>query len=252
MSAAADLFDAARALKRELTGNPNIGLDQEQDVDAFNAIISRWKPVVKTSPPVIDLTAGTKNPTALTNAAEFFAVVREAFGALSEEQVKGFERLLQAYGVAVWPIAYAAYGLATGWRETAKQMKPVKEAYWLSEDWRKNNLKYYPWYGRGDVQLTWRTNYLRADKELGLCGSLAANPELALRPDISAKVMVMGMEEGWFVPGHSLPIHLPGSGNASFDQYKQARRIINGTDAWEEIATNALKFEAALIAGGWR
>lgn len=49
MSAAA-FFNAARAYKRELTGEPAIGLTQE-DVDALNAVTA-WKPSV--SPPNVE------------------------------------------------------------------------------------------------------------------------------------------------------------------------------------------------------
>lgn len=59
----------------------------------------------------------------------------------------------------------AAYVIATSYWETNKTMVPVKEAYWLSENWRKDNLRYYPWYGRGYVQLTWEDNYKKASKE---------------------------------------------------------------------------------------
>jgi putative chitinase len=236
---AAAFFDAARALKRELTGAAD-GLTQGE-VDELSAFIGKWAP------------SATANPTALGDGAAFFASVRQSFGALDQSQVDGFERLLQAYGVARWPLAFAAYGLATGWRETAKKMQPVREAYWVTnaEEWRKKHLAYYPWYGRGDVQLTWQRNYERADEELSLGGALVADPDVALRPDISARVMVHGMEAGWFT-GKRLADYLPLSGRAGFDAYKQARRIINGTDAWEEIAKNAQAFEAALIAGGWQ
>ena len=40
-----------------------------------------------------------------------------------------------------------AYVLATVEHETANTFKPIKEAYWLSENWRKRNLRYYPYYG---------------------------------------------------------------------------------------------------------
>lgn len=43
MSAAA-FFDAARALKRELTGNTAIGVTQAE-VDALNAVIGAWQPL---------------------------------------------------------------------------------------------------------------------------------------------------------------------------------------------------------------
>ena len=54
---------------------------------------------------------------------------------------------------------HTAYVLATAYHETAHTMKPVREAFWLSEGWRRDNLRYYPWYGRGYAQLTWRRNY---------------------------------------------------------------------------------------------
>ena len=38
-----------------------------------------------------------------------------------------------------------AYLLATAFWETARTMQPVDEAFWLSEAWRKKNLRY----GRG-------------------------------------------------------------------------------------------------------
>ena len=51
------------------------------------------------------------------------------------------------------------YIIATVQHETNNTFKPIKEAYWLSEGWRKRNLRYYPYYGRGYVQITWRENY---------------------------------------------------------------------------------------------
>jgi hypothetical protein len=236
MSAAA-FFDSARALKRELTGTGE-GLSQEE-VDALNSVILRWG------------SDASRNPTALSGGQAFFHSVNSAFGSLSQDQVDGFGVLLQAFGVARWPLSFSAYGLATAWRETAKTMQPVKEAYWLSEDWRKNNLKYYPHYGRGYVQLTWAKNYARADDELDLGGKLISNEDLALQPDTAAKIMVCGMEGGWFT-GKRLSDYLPLSGQAGFDAYREARRIINGQDHAEEIAKNAQSFEAALIAGDWR
>lgn len=236
MSAAA-FFDAARALKRELTGEAP-GLTQEE-VDALNAIILRWG------------SDASRNPTALSDAGKFFAAVHASFGALTQPQVDGFQALLQAFGGARWPLAFAAYGLATAWHETAKKMEPVREAFWLSEDWRRANLRYFPWYGRGFVQITWQKNYERADEELGLAGSLVANADLALKPDVAARIMVHGMEAGWFT-GKRLADYLPLSGRGGFDAYREARRIINGTDKAQEIAKEAQQFEAALIEGGWR
>ncbi len=80
--------------------------------------------------------------------------------------MKGLEAVLGAAKAAGWPLAFTAYALATACHETAYTMQPVREAFWLSENWRRTHLRYYPFYGRGYVQLTWKANYERADREL--------------------------------------------------------------------------------------
>jgi predicted chitinase len=135
-------------------------------------------------------------------------------------------------------------------------MQPVREAYWLSENWRTKNLRYYPFYGRGYVQLTWKANYEKADRELELGGRLNNNLDLAMDPNIAAKIMVKGMQEGWFCADksgrrHTLERHVSANGGASLDQFTSARRIINGTDKAAKIAGEAVKFQTALKAGGW-
>jgi hypothetical protein len=254
MSAEA-FFDAARALKRGMNGE---GLSQA-DVDAFNAVIAGWG------------RAPTLSPAALGDGAKFFLSVRSAFGPLDQPQVDGFGALLQAFGVARWPLAYAAYGLATAQHETAGKMQPVREAFWLSDSAAAAYfLKMYDlqgsrpdvakrlgntqpgdgakYCGRGYPQLTGRTNYTKAAEATG--SDLVNHPELAMQPDIAAKIMVWGMETGTFT-GKALKDYLPLSGRAGFDAYREARRIINGTDRAEDIAKLALQFEAALMDGGW-
>lgn len=61
-----------------------------------------------------------------------------------------------------------AYVLATVEHETANTFKPVREAFWLNEAWRSNNLWYYPYYGRGYVQLTHQSNYQTYTNILGI------------------------------------------------------------------------------------
>lgn len=236
MNAEDAAYEACRALKRERTGEGLL----DADVAALRAIFDRWQPA-------------PLNPRALSDAAKFYDVIRKSLGRLTVDQVNGINRLLQAYGAARWPIAFSAYGLATGWRETNKQMQPVEEGYYLGSRaaaFRKG-LHYYPWYGRGDVQCTWEKNYRAADEALELGGALVADPTLALKPDISARIMVWGMEHGTFT-GKKLADYLPSAGKADIHQFTNARRIINGLDAAVEIAGNALKFQDALTAGGWR
>lgn len=189
--------------------------------------------------------------------AKFYATVRARLGRLSHLQVEGVDAILDAMEGA--PLAYTAYALATAWKETNNTMQPVREAYWLSEGWRRNNLRYYPHYGRGLVQITWPENYAKADAKLaeaGLIkpGELIANLDLAMRPDIAAFIMRKGMEEGWFSADkkgrHTFARHLPANGVATKAQYIQARRIINLLDKAEEIEGYAQAFERALRDGG--
>lgn len=187
--------------------------------------------------------------TSMKNPAAFFAAVREEglLGtSLEQHEVGGLNAVLDACGKANWGARWTAYALATADHETNGTMKPVREAYWLSEEWRKKNLRYYPWYGRGYVQITWERNYQKADKALGLRGSLMADKDLAMRPDIAAQIMTRGMEEGWFT-GKKLIDYI----NNDKCDYRNARRIINGTDKADQIAGEANGYLAALRAGGW-
>lgn len=139
-----------------------------------------------------------------------------------------------------------AYILATAYHETAHTMKPVKEAYWVkdAENWRKKNLRYYPWYGRGYVQLTWEYNYKKAGDKLGV--DLVGNKELALDPKIAANILVLGMIEGWFTT-RKLSDYI----TLQKSDFVGARKIINGSDKATEIAEIAKKYDADLKAIGY-
>jgi predicted chitinase len=140
----------------------------------------------------------------------------------------------------------AAYLLATAYHETAHTMKPVEEAYYLgnrAEAYRKK-LRYYPWHGRGYVQLTWQRNYLLASQKTGV--DLTANPAAAMWSDVAAKVLVIGSMEGWFT-GKGIPEYI----TREASDFLNARRVINGTDKAEDIAKLARQYDAALIASGY-
>ena len=177
--------------------------------------------------------------------AAFFDNVRKITGPLDQLQVETINGLLA--GAAHWPIGWLAYGLATAWHEA--RMKPI-------EEWGRGKGRPYgkpgkyrdAQYGRGLVQLTWDRNYEWADKRLGLNGALLKDFDLALAPDIAAKILVYGMEEGAFT-GKKLADYIGQRGTP--DQFQRARRIINGTDRALLIAGHAEKFQAALDAGGW-
>ena len=173
---------------------------------------------------------------------------------LEDNEVSGCEAILAAMAGA--PLSHCAYALGTAFKETNGTMQPVVEAYWIrnAEAWRKTHLRYYPWHGRGLVQLTWDYNYRKADDEAAAAGlitkgALVANPNLACRIDLAAFIMRRGMDEGWFT-SHTLAKHLP-SRLGTRSQFEGARRIINGTDCAHQIALYAEQFQAALIAGCW-
>ena len=119
-------------------------------------------------------------------------------------------------------------------------MKPVREAYWLTEEWRKKNLRYYPFYGRGFVQLTWEKNYAEMSKIVGV--DLVADPDKALELDVAGKILVYGMEHGSFT-SHAMHEYFT---DTKMD-FIGARQIINGLDKAAVIGDIAGQVWAALL-----
>lgn len=207
----------------------------------------------------------------------FFDSVRNSLfsGSLKQSQVDGLNDILKASeGKAV---RHRAYILATAYHETGLAMSPNVEslnytsaarirAVWPSrfasvaaaQPYVRNpkalaNKVYngrmgnrsgtddgWDYRGRGQVHLTGRDNYKKASAATGL--DLVGSPDLALRRDVSAKILVAGMSEGWFT----------GKRLSDYQSYEDMRRIVNGTDKAALIAGYAVKFEAALklIDGG--
>jgi len=133
-----------------------------------------------------------------------------------------------------------AYILATVQHETADTWQPVREAFWKNEEWRSRNLWYYPYYGRGYVQITHKENYAKYEKILGL--PLVEQPDLVMRPDIALFILVHGSKHGIFTGvGIEQYIH------RSLTDYINARRVINGTDRASHIAALAEAWYGKII-----
>ncbi|WP_024969444.1 glycoside hydrolase family 19 protein [Microcystis aeruginosa] len=128
-----------------------------------------------------------------------------------------------------------AYVLATTQWETAQTFQPVREAFWLNEDWRRRNLRYHPYYGRGYVQLTWKTNYQKYGGILGI--DLVNKPDLAMNQNVALFVLVHGFKTGAFT-GRKITDYI----NNHQTDFLNARRCINGTDKMLQIANLAKKF----------
>lgn len=217
------------------------------------------------------------------NRTVFFDRVRATpFAArLTPAQVDGLSAILDAaakHGMALRQ--HLAYALATAFHETGAKMVPVTEsltytsaarirAVWPSrfptlasaEPFVRNpqglaNRVYggrmgntgpddgWRYRGRGLAQITGRANYARAARELGR--DLAGAPDLALQPAIAAEILIRGMMEGWFTGITLADCLRPGRVD-----YRDARRIINGTESAGKIIPYAEAFDAALKAAGW-
>lgn len=176
----------------------------------------------------------------MIDRAIFFSRVRGTLfnGSLSQAQVDGMNYMLDAFERDYnWPdMRWLAYAFATAYHETAFMMQPIKE--YGSQSYLQSK-PYYPYFGRGYVQLTWEDNYRRLGDKIGV-NLLGANMDRALEPDIAAEVMYSGMRDGDFT-GKKLSNYFSSSVNDPVN----ARRIINGTDRAQTIAGYHEKFLAA-------
>lgn len=162
------------------------------------------------------------------------AVLQSSFGALSPSQLSGIETIVKEFGEG--DKNQLAYILATIHHESGKKMQPVKE--FGGEAYLKSK-KYYPYYGRDLTQTTWKANYEKVKKFSGI--DVVNNPDLIGQMPLAAKVAVTFMKNGWYT-GKKLSDYI----NDKKVDFINARRIINGTDKSELIASYASKFLSAL------
>lgn len=170
---------------------------------------------------------------------------------LTTQNVVGFEKTLDYMQDSRVALHDGAYGLATEWWETAQTMHPVKEAYWLSEDWRRKNLRYFPWYGRGLIQTTWEENYRKIAVAIGLPEDFfIKDPDKLLEWEYALPALFVGMEKGLYT-GKSFDDYIDDvdeSDDEDLREFIAARKIVNGTDKARTIGNLALLFEKALKA----
>jgi len=183
----------------------------------------------------------------------FFAEARDhVFGrTMYQGQVNGCMAILDTWGkhAPTSDPRFIAYSLATAYHETARSMAPVAElGKGRGRPYGDPIGKYQQiYYGRGYVQLTWERNYAIATRNLlkhsvvNNTVDLVRDPNLAMRSDIAAGVLVFGMLEGWFT-GRKLVDYFSGTRSDWVD----ARVIINGHDRAALIASYGLAFYHAL------
>jgi hypothetical protein len=177
---------------------------------------------------------------------KFFDIYRTRFGKLTQGQVDGLEFLLSKLEQSerIDTNSKRGYVLATIAWETAYTYQPITE--YGSEIYLKSK-KYYPYIGRGYVQLTWADNYRKFGKALGI--DLLAHPEYANEPETAWKILEMGMTDNHGVQDPDFTKYtLEDFFNAEKSDFTNARKIINPADykSYQPIAVRALQFYEAL------
>lgn len=190
---------------------------------------------------------------------------------ITAPEFQGCDAIIKACARGGYPVSFTAYALATAYLETAATMQPIKErggaAYFKRmydiQGARPTKAKELGnlapgdgarFCGRGYVMLTGKHNYALATaklRALGFTVDLVANPDDAMRPDVAAAIMVLGMAEGWFT-GRKLSDDLLAHGPSTLSQFKASRDIINGRDRDDEIAAFAVDFQTGLQHGAYK
>lgn len=176
---------------------------------------------------------------------KFYQRLREVklFSTLLQKQVNTLDAVLneiEAQGIT--DIRQAAYIFATGYWEAHNPKKPAERFTPMKEFGGEAYLKgkkYYPYYGRGLSQLTWDYNYKKEGKRLNL--GLLNNPDLILDIPIAANSHVYNMRTGGYT-GKKLSDYI----NDQKCDFEGARKIVNGKDKAQEIASIAQKFLSCL------
>ena len=140
----------------------------------------------------------------------------------ASDQVNNARAIMAACSAYTTDVKQLAYVLSTAIGESS--LRPIKEYRCApSQSCYQLQNRYWPsgFYGRGYVQLTWKSNYEKFGKLLNV--NLVGNPDLALKPDIAGKIICIGMKKGLFT-GVGLDNYL----GASKNDWTNARRIING------------------------
>lgn len=172
-----------------------------------------------------------------------FAQVRPMFGGkLDQLQVDGIILIVERFAaLGDGKPEHLAYLLGTAKHETADTMQPITErggkAYFDKyEPATKlgralgNTTKGdgYLYRGRGYVQITGRANYRKFGIE--------ATPNAALDPEIAARILIEGCLRGTFT----------GKKLSDYTTFRNMRRVVNGLDRADLIATYATSFLKAL------
>jgi putative chitinase len=188
----------------------------------------------------------------MINKIKTYENIRKEFGSLKQKQVEGFEAVFEEWDIrGLNDNRFLAYILATIWHEVGGKMHPIEEIG------KGKGLKYgkrvwyngtaydditHIFYGRGHTQNTWRDIYLKLTNSNRKGWDFVNNPELLLTMECSIWATFHSMLTGLYT-GKKLSDYFGHNSNNPVN----ARRIINGTDKAELIATYYERFKKCIV-----
>jgi putative chitinase len=194
------------------------------------------------------------------NRRFFFDSVRLTLfdGSLRQKQVDGMTVFLDYWEEKFAPQddRWLGYMLGTAHHEVGRTMQPINEfggnAYFFKmydKDGQRPDVARrlgntqpgdgVKFHGRGYVQLTGRSNYEKMGNRVD--ADLVTHPELVLDTKIATKIIFEGMIEGTFTSKK-----LSDYFNSTTEDWRNARRIVNGLDRADLIASYAKKYYASI------
>lgn len=189
----------------------------------------------------------------MINKQKTYENIKKEFGlrSISQKQVDGFEAVFNEYERLNIPIEFLFYILATIWHEVGGTMQPIEEIG------KGKGLKYgkrvwydgriytdipHIFYGRGHTQNTWRDIYLKLTQANTKGWDFVNHPELLLTMECSVWATFYAMITGLYT-GRKLSHYFTNS----ISDAVGARKIINGTDKAQLIASYYDKFKKAIV-----
>lgn len=198
------------------------------------------------------------------NRKFFFDTVRLSLfdGKLTGPQVAGLKAMLDKWE-AETPNAddrWLAYMLGTAHHETGRTMQPVRETFatsdesaiarlnaafakgvltWVSKPYWQKDADGKSWLGRGYVQITHKANYQKLKGVTGI--DLTGDPTKAMEVPVALDIMFKGMAKGSFT-SKKLGDYFSGGK----EDWRSARKIINGLERADLVASYAKKYYSAI------
>ena len=194
----------------------------------------------------------------------FFDHTRQTLfkGSLHQSQLDGMTAILDKWETesSKDDDRWLAYMLGTTHHETGRSMQPVRETFAATDDeaikrlekaWHAGKMPWVKspywrrdadgksWLGRGFVQVTHKDNYRKLGTAIGI--DLLTDPDRAMDLDTALKVLFVGMRNGLFTS-----VKLSDFFNVSKEDWVNARKIINGLESADLVASYAKTYYAAI------